>query len=552
MHEELINALLPSSGHDAEHWESLYPPRPLPEGAKVTRFAPSPTGFVHIGGVYVASISQSVAHASGGTYFIRIEDTDQAREVPDAGLQFERAFAHFGIESDESADQVPWGPYLQSQRGEIYVTYVRQLLRSDTAYPCFCIPEQLEQTRDAQREAKLATGYYGQWATCRTLSEDDVAARLAAGARPVIRLRTPDPIDHRVTFTDAIRGDIEQLDNFNDAVVLKSGILNSGILNSGEPRTPTYHFAHAVDDHLMRVNLVIRGEEWISSVPLHLQLFAALGFDPPAYAHIAPLMKLDGSSRRKLSKRNDPEASVDFYIAEGYPAAAVHHYLRGLANAHLSDLPIAEAASAPIDLDRCGVAGPLVDLAKLDDVAKNVVAEMPIDDIYDALVAWQRQFDEALARAAVAEPDRVKAAFAIGRGSDRQRKDVGKWSEFRSVFGFLLDSVFEPVRDPSDERFGGLPPDVVQAVAVDFAENFRPESDPAVWFEQIRKLATLHRFALNKAELRDHPDDYVGLLKDAAGVIRVLLTGSTRSPELDVIAGILGPDEVSRRVRAVT
>ena len=542
MHDELINALLPSAGHDAEHWEALYPPRPLPDGAKVTRFAPSPTGFVHIGGIYVASISQSVAHASGGTYFIRIEDTDQAREVADAARHFDRAFSYFGIESDEAADQVPWGPYLQSQRGEIYLTSARRLLHAGAAYPCFCTPEQLETTRNEQRDLKVATGYHGRWATCRTLTEADIAERLAAGGRPVIRLATPDVTDRRVTFADAIRGDIEQLDNVNDAVILKSG----------EHRMPTYHFAHAVDDHLMRVNLVIRGEEWISSVPLHLQLFAALGFDPPTYAHIAPLMKIDGSSRRKLSKRKDPEASVDFYISQGYPAAAVHHYLRGLANAHLADLPIAEAAAAPIELDRCGVAGPLVDLAKLDDVAKDVVAEMALDAIYDALLGWQREFDESAARASLTDPDHVKAAFAIGRGTDRQRKDVGKWSEFRPVFGFLMPSMFEPVRDPSDERFGGLPADVVRAVAADFADTYRPERDPSAWFEQIRELATRHRFALNKAELRDDPDAYVGLLKDAAGIVRVLLTGSTRSPELDVVAAILGPGEVGRRVRAVT
>lgn len=542
MYSDVIDRLLPPVAHGPDHWEALYPPRPLPDGAKVTRFAPSPTGFVHIGGVYTASISQSVAHASGGTYFVRIEDTDRLREVADAAEQFERAFAYFGIGSDESADQVPWGPYRQSERGDIYLTFAKQLLTTGAAYPCFCTSEELDATRAEQTTAKVATGYYGRWARCRNLTEADVAERLDTGGDPVIRLKAPVDTGARVTFTDAIRGDIEQLDNVNDAVIVKSG----------EHRLPTYHFAHAVDDHLMRVNLVVRGEEWISSVPLHLQLFAALGFAPPTYAHIAPLMKLDGSSRRKLSKRKDPEASVDYYIAEGYPATAVHHYLRGLANANLADLPFAEAAAQPIDLADCGVAGPLVDLAKLDDISKDVVAEMAPADVFDAVVAWAEQHDAPLAAAIAAQPERALGAINIGRGDpERIRKDLGHWSQFRAAFGFLLDDVFEPVVDPSDERFGGLDPDVVRAAAADLAEAYRPEPDPSAWFEQVKELAGRHRFALNKAQLREDPDAYVGLLKDIAQVVRVLLTGSTRSPELDVVAGILGPDEVGRRVRAV-
>lgn len=541
MLDELIAALLPPVRHEVDHWESLYPPRPLASEARVTRFAPSPTGFVHIGGVYTAMISQSVAHASGGTYFVRIEDTDQAREVADAAAQFERAFAYFGIESDESAGQVPWGPYRQSERTEIYLSYVRQLLRSGGAYPCFCTSEQLAEARKRQEAAKVATGYYGEWATCRSLTDDDVAARVAAGDAAVIRFRSPGALDGRVAYVDAVRGELEQQDNVNDAVILKSG----------EHRMPTYHFAHAVDDHLMRVNLVVRGEEWISSVPLHLQLFAALGFDAPTYAHIAPLMKQDGGSKRKLSKRKDPEASVDYFMAEGYPAAAVLHYLRGLANSNLADLPFDEAAALPIALDRCSASGALVDLAKLDDISKDVVASMSIDDIYESLLRWADEFDAPLADAIRAQPERVRGAFSIGRGTDRQRKDVGRWSQFGEVFGFLLDAVFEPVADPADERFGGLAPELVQQLARDFAEAFAPEPDPTLWFEQIKALAGRHRFALNKAELKADPDAFVGLLKDAAQVVRVLLAGSTRSPELDAVAAILGPDEVRRRLRSV-
>ena len=541
MRDELIEALLPPVRFEADHWESLYPPRPLPAGARVTRFAPSPTGYVHIGGVYVAMISQSVAHADGGTYFVRIEDTDRERFVDDADEQFDRAFAHFDIASDEGVDDVPWGPYRQSERIDIYLTYVRELLRSGAAYPCFCSRDELDAARAEQLAEKAATGYHGRWARCRELTDDEVQSRLDAGDDPVIRLRTHGDTSRRVAFADAIRGEIEQQDNTNDAVILKSG----------EHRLPTYHLAHAVDDHLMRVTTVIRGEEWIASVPLHLQLFAALGFPAPQYAHIAPLMKNDGSSRRKLSKRKDPEASVDFYIDEGYPPAAVLHYLRGLANADLADRPIAEAAAVPIRLDECGVSGPLVDLAKLDDIASDVVADMELDQIVDALTAWQRRTDTDLADRMIEQVYRVRGAFSIGRGTDRQRKDVAKWSQFVPVFGFLLEGVFEPVADPADERFGGVAPEVVRALAADFAESYRHESDPSAWFEQLRELAGRHGFALNKAELKEDPDAYIGLLKDAAQMIRVLLTGSTKSPELDAVAAILGPDEVVRRARSL-
>lgn len=541
MRDDLINQLLPPVEHDVAHWDLLYPARLLPGGARVTRFAPSPTGFVHIGGVYTAMISQSVAHGSSGTYFVRIEDTDRAREVADAVEQFDRAFAYFDVTSDEAPGQVPWGPYRQSERSQIYLTYVRELLRSGRAYPCFCTTDDLADIRAQQNAAKVGTGYHGQWARCRSLTDDAVAERVAAGAPAVIRFAAPDDVGARVVFADAVRGEIEQQDNVNDVVILKSD----------EYRMPTYHFAHAVDDHLMGVNLVIRGEEWISSVPVHLQLFAALGFDSPTYAHVAPLMKLDGSSKRKLSKRKDPEASVDYFMEKGYPAAAVRHYLRGLANSNLAELSAAEAADIPIALDRCSVSGALVDLAKLDDIATDVVAEMGLDDIADAVSVWADEFAPDLAAALRSEPDRLRGAFAIGRGTDRQRKDVGRWSQVRPVFGFLFDAVFEPVTNPADDRFGGVAPDVVRALATDLADAFVPEPDPTLWFEQVKSLSGRHGFALNKAQLKEDPDAYVGLLKDAAQVVRVLLAGSTRSPELDAIAAILGPDEVRRRLRAV-
>ncbi len=346
---ELINSLFDAELPEPAHWESVYPQRNLPPGAFVTRFAPSPTGFLHTGGVYTATVAKNLAHHSGGKYFIRIEDTDQARIIPGSLEQFQRAFEYFDIQSDETDSTGTWGPYEQSKREQVYHSYARDLLRRGHAYPCFCSRDELARMAEEQLALKAHTGYYGAWARCRDLSASEVTRRLESGDPYTIRFRSPEGPEKRVEYTDLIRGPIEQQDNRNDIVLLKS--------SDQAPRLPTYHFAHAVDDHLMRVTLVLRGEEWISSVPVHLQLFKALNFEPIPYAHVAPLMKFDGSSRRKLSKRKDNEADVEFYIQSGYPAGAVLHYLRGLANSRFAEMTFEESASSALKLERiwsCG------------------------------------------------------------------------------------------------------------------------------------------------------------------------------------------------------
>ena len=348
--QDVVDSLFPPDLPEPEHLEQRYPPRDLPEEAKVTRFSPSPTGFLHIGGVYAATIDVDVARQSGGVYFVRLEDTDQARVAEGAAAQFAEAFAYFSIGPDEDDETGHYGPYSQSERSQIYLTYVRELLRQDRAYPCFATKQDLEEITARQRAAGALPGYYGKWAIWRDADPEEVAKRLAAGEPYVVRFRSPGTAGARVSFTDAIRGELSLDDNRNNAVILKS--------SDTEPRLPTYHFAHAVDDHLMRVNLVIRGEEWISSVPLHLQLFDALGFPRVQYAHIALLMKQEGGSRRKLSKRRDPEATVSFYIERGYPAPAVQYYLRGLANGRLAEMPLPEALAAPIRLSEMRHRGP--------------------------------------------------------------------------------------------------------------------------------------------------------------------------------------------------
>jgi len=542
--QHVIDSLFPPGLPEPEHWEHRYPPRDLPSGAEVTRFSPSPTGYLHIGGVYVATIDVDIARHSGGRYLVRLEDTDQARVAEGAAAQFAEAFAYFSIGPDEDDQSGHYGPYAQSGRVETYLTYVRELLRQGRAYPCFATRQDLEEITARQRAAGALPGYYGKWAIWRDAPEEQVGARLAAGDPYVIRFRSPGLVGTRVSFTDAIRGELTLDDNRNDVVILKS--------SDTEPRLPTYHFAHAVDDHLMRVSLVIRGEEWIYSVPLHLQLFDALRFERVRYAHIALLMKQDDGSRRKLSKRQDPEATVSFYIEQGYPAPAVQYYLRGLANGRLAEMPLPEALAAPIRLSEMGTAGPLVDMVKLDDICADYIATLPGDQILAEVTAWALRYDADLVPVLEAEEPLVLRALAIDReGVLNPRKDLRKWADFPAVCGYFFAPLFALVTDPADARFGGLDPDLVGAVAAAFAGAYQPPGEGTNWFGQIRQLAADLGFAPSQKIYKQDPAAYPGSIAEASQVIRVLLTGTRRSPDLAQVAGALGTDEVLRRVRAL-
>lgn len=544
-----INSLFPADLPEPAHWEQRYPRRELPEGAKVTRVGPSPTGFLHIGGLYVAMIDKDISTRTGGRYLLRIEDTDQAREVEGAVEQFDRAFERFGLRPDEHGDVGEYGPYRQSERSEIYLTYARELMRRGLAYPCFATKDELTAITAAQQGAKLPTGYYGKWALWRDADPEDVRAKLADGTPYVVRFRSPGgdaEATARVGFVDAIRGPLEADDNRNDVVLLKT--------SDAPNRLPTYHFAHAVDDHLMRVNLIIRGEEWISSVPLHLQLFDALGFEQIEYAHIAPLMKQVSGSKRKLSKRKDPEATVDFYLESGFPVDAVTYYMRGLVNGRLAEVPLAEALDAPIQLSDCGTAGPLVDMVKLEDICADHIATMSGEQILAAVTSWAREYDPDLVPVLESRTELAIRALAVEReGVDNPRKDLRKWSDFRSTYGFFFPELFDLVDDPADERLAalGVAPNVVRELAADLADNYQERPDQPTWFEQIRELAARHGFAPTAKEYKKNPDAYPGALREASQVIRVALTGATRSPDLFAVTQAIGTDEVLRRLRAL-
>jgi glutamyl-tRNA synthetase len=550
-----IDSLFPADLPETAEWEQRYPGRDVPDGAFVTRFGPSPTGFVHVGGIYTAMVSRDLAHSSDGVYFLRIEDTDQAREVAGADAQFARAFDAFDLRPDEGptsvsgdstehADRGPYAPYRQSQRSTIYLSFVRELMRQGRAYPDFATKDELAEISEAQRTLKLPTGYYGRWAPWRDAADEDVLARLEAGDPYVVRFRSPGVVGERVAFTDRLRGRVEAEDNHNDVVILKT--------SATEPRLPTYHFAHAVDDHLMRTSLVVRGDEWLSSVPTHLQLFAALGFDQVEYAHLAPLMKQEGSSRRKLSKRKDAEASVDFYLEAGYPAEAVLAYLRGLANARLAELPVPEALATPLRLDEFQSAGPLVDTVKLADICADFIATLPGPEVLEGVRGWARTYDPELVEILDEQEPLALAAIDVERvGVENPRKDLARWSDFRAAYGFFFPMLFTDVTDPADERFGGLAPELVVALASDLAAHYTHEGDQPTWFQQIRDLADRHGFAPNPKTYKKDPDAYPGMLRDAANVVRVLVTGAQRSPDLHEVTRVLGEDEVVRRLRAV-
>lgn len=545
---ELIDSLFPAELPSAAHWAERYPPRALPAGAQVTRFAPSPTGWLHIGAVYTAGVNLDIARHSGGRYLLRIEDTDQKRFEEGALEQFEAGFAYFGIGADESDPAFggggDYGPYRQSARADIYQSHVRELLRLGRAYPCFATTEELKEIADRQKAVGALPGYYGDWAIWRDAPEDQVRTRLDAGDPYVIRFRSPGLGGQRVSYFDAIRGEISFDDNRNDVVILKS--------SDQSPRLPTYHLAHVVDDHLMGVTLVLRAEEWLSSVPLHHQLFDALGFPPIPYGHLAPLMKQDGSSRRKLSKRRDPEASVDYYVDAGIAPEPITYYLRGLANSRLAELPLADALAEPLRLDDFGVAGPLLDMAKLGDVSADFVASLSGAEILQRVLPWADEYDEDLASVLRSDRELALRALRVEReDADNPRKDLRKWSDFRPVYGFFFAAIFEPVTDPADERFNGLPPDLVRAMASGFAAGYQEPGPDVAWFEQIRTLAGSLGFALRQKDYKKDPEAYPGSIADAAAVIRVLLTGSRQSPDLAEVAGALGRDEVLRRVTAL-
>lgn len=536
----LANLLFPDVTMTAEELEEKFPLRTVPEGAVVTRMAPSPTGFVHLGNLVQGLTSERMAHQSGGVLFLRVEDTDAKREVPGAVEVLINTLKHYGIQFDEGAtidgDNGLYGPYRQRQRADIYHVYAKKLVEEDKAYPCFCTEEELAAMREKQEANKETTGYYGKYAVWRDRTLDEIEEKINAGSPWVLRFRSTGNSENQFKFDDLVKGKLTITENDVDHVLLKS----DGI--------PTYHFAHAVDDHLMRTTHVVRGDEWLSTLPFHIQLFQALGFKLPKYVHIGPLMKMDGTSKRKLSKRKDPELALTYYKAEGFPVAAVYEYIMTLLNSNYEDwrranqdAPASEFKFSPKKLNP---AGNLFDYAKLLDVSKNEIAKMDADKVYELLVEWALDFDKDFADKLTADPAYSKAILAIGRGGKKPRKDLGTWKDAKPYMGFFFDEYLE--KPVFDEKFDKQT--ICQALNL-FLSSFDISDDSNAWFEKVKTVTTELDFTTDMKAYKANPDSFKGTVADVSTFIRLAVTGKTNSPDLYTVMQILGYERTCDRIR---
>ena len=522
-------------------YDAIYPRRILPEGAKVTRFAPSPTGFLHIGGLFASLISERIAHQSDGVFILRIEDTDKKREVADGVSKILEGLLGFGVKIDEGfvdydKQAGDYGPYMQSQRAEIYQCYAKELVRQGKAYPCFCSEEDLAATREIQEKEKLLPGYWGKFAKCRDLSYEEIEAKVKAGEKYVLRLKSCGQEDKKIEFKDGIRGKIELPENIVDVVVLKS----DGI--------PTYHFAHIVDDYLMGTTNVIRGDEWIPSVPIHLQMFYMMGLKAPKYAHIAPIMKEDEGGKRKISKRKDPEAAVSYYDEEGYPADGVIEYLLNLANYTFEDFRKANKnthwSEFKLEMNKMSNSGALFDHVKLNDVCKNKVASYTAEKVYDLATAWAKVYDKELYELLTRDKDFSVAMFNFDRNPDKPRKDIGKWSEVRDAFAFMFDELF----DGNYAEVENVSKENAAKMLELYKDMYDDTADNNTWFETMKDLAEKVGFAREVKEYKKNPDSFPGHVGDVSNIVRVAVTGRTKSPDLCSIMKLLGKEKVIQRI----
>lgn len=539
----LADLLYPNIQTLPEDMEKRYPPRQLPEGAKVTRFAPSPTGFLHIGNLYGAFTDERLAHTTGGIFYLRIEDTDAKRTVPNGVALIIETLAKLGVCFDEGAvidgDNGAYGPYRQRERAEIYQTYAKQLIREGKAYPCFCTEEELEAIRAKQEAEKKTPGYYGEYAVWRDAPIERIEAALADGKPFVLRFRSEGDISHKFKFTDEIKGVIDVTENDVDHVILKS----DGI--------PTYHFAHAVDDHLMRTTHVVRDESWLSTLPFHIQLFKALGFKLPKYCHTAQVLKLDDGNKRKISKRKDPEAALTFYHAEGYPAAATREYLMTLLNSNFEEWrianPTADIEDFKFTTKKMSVSGSLFDLDKLNDVSKNVISRMTAEEAYRLSLAWAKEFDPAFAAIYGENGDYGTAILAIGRGGAKPRKDLTTWKDVKDYVSFFYDALFTPDSTLPEN----VTPEDAAEICRRFAETYDPADDQPAWFAKIKQIAADLGYAPETKLYKKDPSAYKGHVGDVSMVLRIAVTGRQNSPDLFEVMHILGCERTIARLSAM-
>ena len=541
-YKDLADLIFPDA-KDISYYEEKYPERNLKEGAIVTRFAPSPTGFVHIGGLYQSLIAKKLANQTEGVFFLRIEDTDQKREVENGIKDIVTSLKDFGLEPDEgmiseTEGKGNYGPYKQSERKEIYQAYAKYLIEQGKAYPCFCTPEEGEEIRAKQEAAKIRPGYYGVWAKCRNVTVEEAIERIKNGEKYIVRFKSPGREDRKIKHHDAIKGNVDFPENDQDIVIIKADGL------------PTYHFAHAVDDHLMRTTLVIRGDEWLSSVPLHLQLFHELGFKAPKYAHIAPIMKNDDGNKRKLSKRKDAEAAVSYYEEEGIPEEAVKEYLLNIANSNFENWRRANKDKSidefELQLNKMSVSGALFDMVKLLDIGKTVISRYTAEKVYDEAKKWAERHDEELSKM-LEDKDYALKVFGIERGNKKPRKDIAKWSDVKENIEYMYDDVFYSKKRDYPYQVINDKEKIKKILDLYIEKYYDDNDDKDTWFEKIKELAGEMGYAKEVKEFKANPDKYEAHVGDVSTVLRVALTSRTNTPDMYEIMKILGKDRIKER-----
>lgn len=542
MSKELAELMFPNIDKTPDYYEKLYPKRNLPEGAVVTRFAPSPTGFIHVGSLFGANLDRRFATQNNGICYLRIEDTDGKREVEDGINLIINGLKVFGIEFDEGPidgkTKGDYGPYIQSERKEIYQTYAKDLVEKGLAYPCFCSAEELNQIRERQEKLKIVPGYYGEFANCRKLSEAQMIERVKNGDPFIVRLKSMGSTSKKIRFKDMIRGIIEFPENVQDVVIIKSDGL------------PTYHFAHAVDDHLMRTTHVVRGEEWLPSVPIHVELFKTLGFEMPEFIHTPTIMKEDGGSKRKISKRKDPEAAASYYKENGIPKEAVIDYLMNILNSNFEEWrknnPHGDLKEFKIDLNKISSSGALFDLVKLADVSKNTIATFTAEKVYADGLEWAEEFDKDLADLMKKHKEFTINILNIERTGTKIRKDIAKWSELRENLEYLYDEVFF-TKEHEDEWQNITDKEEIKKIITEYLNVYDENDDKDTWFNKVKDVAEKFGYAREVKEYKKNPENYKGHVGDISTVIRVALTGRRNTPDLYEILKNLGKERIEKR-----
>lgn len=550
-YQKLADLLFPDVTHTPDYYEEKYPYRKLPSKAEVTRMAPSPTGFMHLGNLYSALADERIAHKKGGIFYLRIEDTDEKRKVDGAVETIINVMRYFNIEFDEGAGfedtgaDNAYGPYFQRQRVEIYHAYVKELVKKGLAYPCFCTEEELEKTRKKQDADKVLTGYYGQYATCRNLSFEEAEANIKAGREYVIRLRSQGSPDGEIIFKDSIKGEVKLPENIHDIVLLKK----DGV--------PTYHFAHAIDDHLMRTTMVIRGGEWLASVPIHYELFNVLGFKMPAYGHTALLMKFDEETggKRKLSKRKDPELSLDYYRKDGYHPYCMKVYLLTLLNSNFEEwhekFPDKDINEFPFSVSKMSQSGALFDKDKLHNICKNELSALTEYEMYDFLHNWAKENEPEKCKTWFKDKEKMLGILRLymGIGMKRRRKDFIYARQVFALISYFFDFEGEEgVQEKDPFRFNSS---IINEVLNEYLKTYNHNDDNTAWFNKLKDIADKYGFASDMKAYKKEPEKYKGNVSDIAEIIRIAITGRANTPDLWAIVHVMGQEQMESRINKV-